>query len=295
VTGTGSGLAYITATTIDGGFTDYCEVNVNASCTAEGYITFERWNNISGNAVINLTSNVNYPDNPSITSTLTLFEIPYNVANNYGVKVSGYICAPLTGPYRFWIAGDDNVELWLSTDNNAANKVKIAYHTGYTASRQWNKYSTQKSVYINLVQGQSYYVEALMKHGTGTDNMAVGWLKPGQTGTSPSQVIPGSVLSPNGPAETSLTVPELSDAGDIQVFSVYPNPTSGRVTIAASIKPESNADITVVLPSGQIVLKERVSFDNNIELDLGSVISGFCILKIEAGDHTEYKKLFIIK
>ncbi len=295
VTGVGSGLAYITATSTDGGFTDYCEVNVNSSCTAEGNITFERWDNIPGNAVIDLTKNINYPDNPTTTSTLTSFEIPYNVANNYGVKVSGYICAPLTGIYRFWIAGDDNVELWLSTDNTEANKIKIAYHTGYTRSRQWNKYSTQKSVYINLVQGQSYYVEALMKHGSGTDNMAVGWLKPGQTGTSPSQVIPGSVLSPNGPAETSLTLLELSDVVESQVFSVFPNPTSGRVTIAASIKPEGNAEITVVSPNGQIMLKERVSFDNNIELELDSVISGFCILKIEAGDYTEYKKLFIIK
>jgi uncharacterized protein YjdB/agmatine/peptidylarginine deiminase len=295
VTAVNAGSANITATTNDGSFTDFCAVTVNAYCTAEGVITFERWNNITGNAVVNLTSNPNYPENPSSTSTRTLFEIPYNVANNYGVRVSGYICAPLTGSYRFWIAGDDNVELWLSTNDSEANKVKIAYHTGYTASRQWNKYSTQKSAYINLIQGQSYYVEALMKHGSGTDNLAVGWLKPGQYGTSPSQVIPGSVLSPRGATETLLSVPEILPANGENIFRVYPNPTTGWVTIASSIKHEGPVNIAVITSSGQLVLNERISFDDHFELNLENLASGFCILKIETGNLVEYKKLFILK
>ena len=39
----------------------------------------------------------------------------------------GYIKAPVTGNYIFWIASDDNSELWLSTINdNPVNKVNIA-------------------------------------------------------------------------------------------------------------------------------------------------------------------------
>ena len=39
-------------------------------------------------------------------------------------------------------------------------------------------------------------MEALQKEGGGGDNLAVGWAKPGQATSGPSEVIPGSVLSP---------------------------------------------------------------------------------------------------
>jgi hypothetical protein len=110
------------------------------------------------------------------------------------MRLYGYICPPATGSYTFWIASDDNSELWLSTNSSSASKQRIAYHVQYTASREWNKYATQKSVAITLTAGQLYYVEALMKDGTQGDNMAVGWAKPGQPTTVPSEVIPGSSL-----------------------------------------------------------------------------------------------------
>src|SRR6185436_2855902 len=80
---------------------------------------------------------------------------------------------------------------------NPANKVRIAYNTTATKSRQWNKSTTQKSAAISLLAGQKYYVEALMKEGTGNDNLAVGWAKPGQSISAPSEVIPGTYLSVN--------------------------------------------------------------------------------------------------
>jgi hypothetical protein len=124
---------------------------------------------------------------PNSTGSLTRFEAPTNVADNYGQRVRGYLTAPTTGSYTFWIAGDDNCELWLSTNNQASNKVKIAYHTGWTYSRRWKTYSTQKSAAIKLQAGQQYYIEALMKEGDGSDCLAVGWAKPGQATTAPER------------------------------------------------------------------------------------------------------------
>jgi PQQ-dependent dehydrogenase (s-GDH family) len=165
-----------------------------AGCTGTGAINFQRWNNITGTSVSNLTSNPNYPNNPSTTGTLSRFEITSNGGDNYGMKVYGYICPPTTGSYIFWIASDDNSELWLSTNSSPATKQRVAYHTQYTNSREWNKYATQKSATIVLVAGQLYYVEALMKEGLQGDNLAVGWAKPGQSTSAPSEVIPGSNL-----------------------------------------------------------------------------------------------------
>jgi xyloglucan-specific exo-beta-1,4-glucanase len=108
----------------------------------------------------------------------------------------GYITATATGSYTFWIAGDDNSELWLSINDNPENKVKIGWVSEWTDSRQWNKFSTQKSPTVTLTEGQRYYVEALQKEGGGGDNLAVSWAKPGESTSAPSEVIPGSVLSP---------------------------------------------------------------------------------------------------
>ena len=164
-----------------------------AGATAgSGSITREVWTGISGTTVANISVGAA----PNLTDTLPSFEAPTNWADNYGTRMRGYITAPVTGNYTFWIAGDDNSELWLSSINdNPANKVRIAWVSGSTASRQWDKFSTQKSAAIPLRQGQRYYVEALQKEFLDKDNLAVGWAKPGESTSAPSEVIPGSVLS----------------------------------------------------------------------------------------------------
>ncbi len=183
-------------------------LHLNAqTCTGTGSINYQRWNNINGTAVSNLTSNVNYPNNPSLTGTRTLFEMPNNIGNNLGIRMNGYICPPTSGSYVFWIASDASGELWISTTSSPSNKVKRAYNTSATNSRQWTKYSTQKSVAITLTAGQLYYVEALMKESSGNDNLAVGWAKPGQSTTAPSEVIPGSSLLLQLPDTQAPTAP----------------------------------------------------------------------------------------
>lgn len=157
-------------------------------------ITRELWSNIGGTNVSDIPLN----DTPTSTSVLSSFEAPTNVGDNYGQRLRGLLTAPTTGAYTFWIAGDDNCELWLSTNDQAGSKVKIAGVSGWTFPREWNKYASQKSVTINLVAGQRYYIEALMKEATGGDNLAVGWAKPGQSAGEPSEVVPGTVLSPYG-------------------------------------------------------------------------------------------------
>ncbi|QNA45211.1 PQQ-dependent sugar dehydrogenase [Lacibacter sediminis] len=168
---------------------------VSAQCTGMGSINYQQWNNITGGNISNLTSNANYPNNPSLTGTRTTFEMPANIGNNMGIRMNGYLCVPTTGTYYFWIAADNAGELWLSSTSLPVNKVRIAYTSKATKYRQWNASASQKSVGIALVAGVKYYVEALMKETTGSDNLSVGWSKPGQSTSAPSEIIPGSSLS----------------------------------------------------------------------------------------------------
>ncbi|MBL0111038.1 MAG: hypothetical protein IPP42_09330 [Saprospiraceae bacterium] len=176
-----------------------------------------------------------------------------NTADNYGIKVCGYLCPPLTGSYTFWIASDDNGELWLSTTSSASNKIRIAYHTAWTNSQEWSKYSTQKSVAINMIAGQQYYIEALMKEGGGGDNLAVGWSKPGESTNLPSEVIPGNRLlpvlpvldteSPSAPAnlavsnlaQSSLTLSWTASSDNVGVagYDVYQN--GSKINVATIV------------------------------------------------------------
>jgi endoglucanase len=163
-----------------------------------GTILREFWNGITGATVASLTSNAAYPASPTGSAQLTSFEGPTNAGDNYGSRIRGYIHPPISGPYVFWIASDDQSDLLLSTNDNPANATRIAFVAEWTDSRQWTKFPTQRSASINLVGGQRYYIEAIHKEATGGDNLAVSWQGPGIAQT----VIPGNFLSPfvTGPA-----------------------------------------------------------------------------------------------
>ena len=163
-----------------------------------GSILCEYWMGISGAAVSDLTGSPDYPGNPSSIEYRTSFEIPVDWADHYGTRVRGYLHPPATDNYTFWISSDDASELWLSTDEDPANKVLIAGVAEWTNSREWNKYAGQKSSPIPLTGGQKYYIEALMKEHEGGDNLAVAWSLDNNPPVNGDPPIAGSYLSPAG-------------------------------------------------------------------------------------------------
>ena len=160
-----------------------------------GTILREYWTRIWGSRVNDLTRNSAFPDNPSGSGELTIFEGPVNWDRSYGTRLRGYVHPPLTGSYTFWIAADDSAELYLSTDQSPEHATRIAYVDSWTDSREWSKYGSQQSAPVHLVAGRRYYIEALHKENWSDDNIAVGWRLPDGTLERP---IPGERLSPWG-------------------------------------------------------------------------------------------------
>ncbi len=157
-----------------------------------GSISIERWMAIgSGTAISDLTSNANYPNNPTESGTLTSFDGPDNYADSYGTRVRGFISPNQTGTYSFNLTSDDNSELYLSTDANPSNKVLIASLSGWTGTTEYTKYASQTSVNIDMVSGQNYYVELLHKEGGGGDHFQVYWKTPSNSSWN---IVPGSNL-----------------------------------------------------------------------------------------------------
>jgi hypothetical protein len=162
------------------GISDYDEVFLPGynplvfTVTPENTTALKRqvWLNCAGSAVSSLTADPRYPNSPDQQQELdTLFEAPVNAGSSFGQRIIGRFLAPQTGDYTFWLASDDNGELWISINGS---RQRIANVPGYTSSRQWTKYASQQSAAIHLQAGQVYWIEALGKENSGGDNLAVG-------------------------------------------------------------------------------------------------------------------------
>lgn len=157
-----------------------------------GQISREIWTGVAGNTLDALLDAPRFPNNPNKSETLTSLDAPRNGDKDYGQRIAGYLYAPLTGQYSFWIAADDAAQLSLSSDDNPANAVVIASAPQWTPLQVWDKYPEQASGLVQLEAGKRYYIEILHKQADGKDNLSVAWQPPGGT----REIIAGKYLSP---------------------------------------------------------------------------------------------------
>jgi hypothetical protein len=160
--------------------------------TSGGTLTRAVWKGIEGELVADLTKHRFYQSWPHILEEIPSFEGPTNWGDHYGTLMHGFLTPPRTGSYTFWIAGDNNCELWLSSDANPANQVKIAEVPTWANPPRWEQYSEQESDPVTLTAGMPYYIKALQKEHDGGDSIAVSWQGPGIS----QQVIQGQHLAP---------------------------------------------------------------------------------------------------
>ncbi|AQT67729.1 M6 family metalloprotease domain protein [Anaerohalosphaera lusitana] len=199
-----------------------------------GMITREVWNSITGINISDLTSDSRYPDQPDETGVLMSFETPVDIADDYGTRVHGFLKPKVTGTYKFWIAGDDWCELWLSSGFDPADASMIAQVPGWTGQKVWDEYPEQASGTISLVAGEMYYIKALHKESGGGDHLAVAWQGPDIV----QQVIPGEFLMPY--YEGYNGEPVFNNANITGAEAIERQPYSGSLVGTAS-DPEGDS------------------------------------------------------
>ncbi len=248
-------------------------VNVTPSGTISvAGVTQEIWTGISGSTLTSLTGNTNYPFKPGVRRTLANFDSGANYADNYGSRIRALFTPPVSGDYRFYISGDDDCRLLLSTNTSGAGASAIATISGWSAVGEWTKYASQTSGVHTLVAGQPVYLETLHKEGGGGDHVMVGYTNPTTTTVT---VIPGSMLQPfninsaptfasssylfnlNGPAAVvgtavgTVTATEpnaetlnyaITSGNASGIFTI--NSANGVITIA-NPAPLANGDVTL--------------------------------------------------
>lgn len=270
-----------------------------------GSILFERWMNVSGTSI----SDIPVSKKPSASILLSAFEAPSNAGNNYGARISGYINPPVSGTYRFWISGDDKAELWLSSDENQAGKVKIAYTDEWTNVREYNKFSSQKSMGIWLSQGKKYYVEGLMKQGPGGDNLSVQWQLPDGSIQTP---LPGKYLLPSQTSSSRIGFSDLSLIPEAEIraesrdtvlraeLSVFPNPVTAASSIIFTLPQDEQVLIAIYNATGQLIstlyngsIKARISVQ--LPFSANHLAQGTYYIRLLGGKFNMSKKIVIVK
>jgi len=195
-------------------------VNIQVIDTGSSVVR-EVWTNVPGTNVADIPTST--PAN--FTNTLGTLEGVTNYGSNYGERIRGYLTAPVTGNYYFWIAASDSAQLWISDDGESVNQLERAFVSspnGGTGFRIWNTQTNQQSKWLSLTAGQKYFIEVLHKAGTTTpDHWSVGWVQdPTGTNTVPAGIVPGYVLSRYYPLPVSIAAGTLYTANLLAVPGV---------------------------------------------------------------------------
>jgi hypothetical protein len=139
------------------------------------------------------------PTTPDSEQTFPRLDIGYSSTSfNFGAELLAYFQPPISADYTFYISSDDNGELWLSTDDQPSNAVKICSVTAWDNYREFLSSAGGSSLTpgpggkisnpVTLIAGQKYFLHALMKQGPGASHLEVTWWRPGLPPIQPGDV-----------------------------------------------------------------------------------------------------------
>lgn len=203
-TNSGNWSIAITATNEYGSGSAILELSIVAT---SGLITHETWTGVSAGATL---TSFAWGSTPATSSTLSTAEIAASETQSIAQRLRGYLTAPETGMYRFWISGNDAASLWISNDSEPINLFSRAETSQANTWQEWS--NAGQSPILWLEAGKRYYFEARALNATADTHLSVGWLLPSAGGldpmavTAPTEVIPSYALSPwLGTTQVDLT------------------------------------------------------------------------------------------
>jgi len=209
---------------------------------------------------------------PFYLNAMPTFEAPSGQVKDgadfpFTQRLSAIFLPSLTGDYVFFIAADDDSDLFISTDATPAKKYQIAAEPGWSAVRnyftvgggapvsqkrsdQWvpdpaNPPATPPfATGIHLVAGNKYYLEGVNHEGGGGDNLAVTYKLVGEPDPSNGDAsrLAGFVLDKyvnalDGGTITITNQPQNTTAVQSQRATLTIGATSGYIGDTSSASP----------------------------------------------------------
>ncbi len=263
------GLWFATVTASNASGSTQMPINVILVPTG-GTLSRDYWTALSGSSVLDVPVHTTATG----TDTLTSFDAPANFADSYGDRIRGYLTAPATGNFTFFITtNDENAELWISPTEDPARKLKRAWVQNASPAGSWSAAPTQRSLPVKLKAGQRYYIETVRKEGSGDDQLKVGWTRPGVTvGTAPQEIIPGYACSVYS---TPTAAP-----GDSTLYMANLTPQAGAATLGTgnatlelnAAETEATLTYTFANLTGVVAQKHIHDVNTDILFDLDTAV-----------------------
>ncbi|WP_441656234.1 PA14 domain-containing protein [Fibrella arboris] len=195
--------------------------------------------------------------------------------DNFSVRWTGQVEAPVTGNYVFTTIADDGVRLWV-------NDVQVI--------NDWNDHAptTTNSNSMALVAGQKYNIRMEYYESAVGAVARLRWTYPGQA----QQTIPQIRLYPaSGSARLAV-----ADESVIQQSTVYPVPARDELTIRYISQQAGTATVQMISTAGMSVLQADhtvTAGENRLTLPVRELTRGFYILKLTQGDQQRTWKVLL--
>ena len=211
-----------------------------------------------------------------------------DVRDNYNMELIGYFYPPKTGKIQLAISSDDPGELWLSTDDDPANKVQIATEPTWNNRRAYGTEDRRtrvsngtlpadrlinQSPYINVVAGKPYFIQSIATEGGGGDNSSIAFRYEGDPDFADGdKPILGKYLSPFSLPAAPVIFSQPKDT------AVYAGSTA-----VLSVALDAPPTVTITSTKWQ---KNGVDVPNSNALSLS-------VKTTAADDNTKYKAIII--
>ena len=224
-----------------------------------GIAKFSAWLGISG-GLQNLYDDARYiagtPDVVGAMFGMNSRDVfPTDANDNYGATMEAILTPVESGSYRFFIYTDDASQLFLSTDDKAANLAQIAEETG-CCNFFTEPDSARTSEPIALTAGKKYFIRLIYKEGGGGDYGQVAWRKEGdKTAASALKPIDGkflsaeAVASPAGFIKSVTPTPKTVQAGN-KLEIVHVDGRTSQTVAASSLEVDGVKVAATIAKSG---------------------------------------------
>ncbi|NJO02039.1 MAG: T9SS type A sorting domain-containing protein [Bacteroidia bacterium] len=184
-------------------------------------------------------------------------------ADNFSVRWTGQVEAPVNGNYTFYTLSDDGVRLWVN---------------GNLVIDNWTDHppTQNSSAAISLTGGQKYSIQMEFYENGGGAVAQLLWGYPGQS----QQVIPQARLYPSSGGSQAT----VAASNPLERAIVFPNPTAEQlqVTLPAQEKPVL-LEVWVTDASGKVWKSGR---GTSSIINISDLPEGVYYIRITEGEHT---------
>lgn len=200
-------------------------------------------------------------------------------ADNFSIRWTGQVEAPVSGNYTFSTNTDDGVRLWVN---------------GVQLINDWNGHPpiTNNGTSIALTAGQKYTIRMEYFDGAVGAVARLLWAYPGQNG----QIIPQNRLYPATTASARIAAVDSEFFNPDWSVQVYPIPARDEIQVRYYAEAAGPATVRVINTAGQEVVQlfhQATQGENNVKIPVRNLARGSYVLSLTQDSQRITRKIIL--